>query len=161
MSFELNNQKIERLNLGIEQARNDQTYTLSPTIGYSLDIRTEISYSRSSISKPLYYAYLGKFLLNRWKLLLERNWAIGKITNLNTNISLTRRTTTAAQLPYDINLFEPTGLTPEVKVNVDHIFQSGASNAFNQIILGATYSFLKYPARAAEHNFSLKLQANF
>ena len=161
LGFEFIQQKIERINLDIEQERQEQKYTFSPTISYGLNLKTEISYSRAKLSEPLYYPNLESFWLNKWKLTLERNWEIDRITNLNCNVTLSRRTATITKLPYDINLFEPTGITPEAKINFDRIIQSGFTGAFKQLILGATYSFLKYPSRQAEHNFSLKLQANF
>lgn len=161
LGLELNHQINERINVGIEQERTEQIYTFKPTIGYGLNIITEISHNRAQISEPLYYPGLGSFWLYQWKIALERNWEIDKATNLSTNVSLSKRTATITQLPYDINLFEPIGITPEAKINLDRIIQSGLTGTFKQLILGGTYSFLKYPSRQAEHNFSMKLQANF
>ena len=161
LSFEYNRQITERMNVGIEQNRTDEIYNFSPNIGFGLDIRAGFSYTRSIISEPFYYANLGIFLLNKEQMTLERNWEITKATNLNTNISLSRRTTNATQLPYDINLFEPIGITPEMKLNIDRIFESSATSGLNQIILSGSYSFIKYSFRPVEQNFSLKLQANF
>jgi hypothetical protein len=161
VSLELNHQITERINVGIEQERKEEIVTLSPTFGFGINIKSEISFNRSLISKPLFYPDLGSFYLHKWKLVLERNWEIDKMTNLNSRASITRITATITQLPYDINLIEPVGITPELKINLDRIIQSEATGTFKQLILGANYSFLKYPSRSTEHNFSMKLQVNF
>jgi len=161
LSLEYNRQISERINLAVEQERKEQVFTLSPTFGFGVNVKSEISYNRSMISKPLYYWSLGWFYLHKIKFALERNWAIDKLTNLNSRVSVMRITSSIGRLPYDLNLIEPIGVTPELKITLDRIIQSELSSAFKQIILGGDYSFVKYPDRPAEHNFTMKLQANF
>jgi len=161
LNGEINNKTNERLNLGIEEERIDRTVNFTPTFGYGLNLKTVLSYSQAKIQEPIYYPDLGIFWLYTRKLSLERTWEIEKSTNLVVNVLLTKRTTTVEQLPFEINLYEPKGFTPEIKLNLDHIFQTEVSKTFNQLILNASYSFLKYPLREAEHNFSVKIQANF
>lgn len=165
LSFEINNQKNERIGQGILEKRNERIYTLNPSIGYNVDFQVEISYCIAKISKPRYYAQSGEFGINTWKFLVSKNWQMRKETNLNITGVITQRTATITQLPYDINLYEPKGITPELKINIDHIlksaFTSEKNQAFNQLILGIGYIFSKHPQKPVEHNFSMKLQAVF
>jgi hypothetical protein len=160
-SIEIKDNMIERINQGIEESSRVYLYTFSPSIGYSLDLKIDFSHSRQNMSRPLYYTFLGKFWLYKSKLALERNWEIRKSTNFNANFSLTHRTATISQLPYDINLYEPNGITPEIKINLDRILHPEASKTFNQVILSANYSFIKFPQRVIEQTFTVKIQANF
>jgi hypothetical protein len=161
LSGEINNKTNERLNIGIQEKRIDRTLTFTPTLGFGLNLKTVLSYRQSQIQEPLYYPDLSSFSLYTQKLSLERIWEIEKSTNLDLNVSFTNRTTNLEQLPFDINLYEPKGFTPEVRLSLDRIFQTEVTKTFNQLILNASYSFLKYPLREAEHNFSVKIQANF
>ncbi|MBS4016191.1 MAG: hypothetical protein KGZ86_07170 [Candidatus Latescibacteria bacterium] len=158
VSYEHNNQLIEKTDQGIDQKRQDQIFSIKPKIGFNLDFEVLLIYARALISKPLNYSQLGEFKLNKWELAVDKNWQIDKWSNLNTNFSAAFRSALIAQLPYDLNLNEPKGITPQIRISFDRIFDSAS---FNQVLLNAYYAFLKYPDRKPEHNFSTKLQVNF
>ncbi|MEO0076211.1 MAG: hypothetical protein ABIK19_00880, partial [candidate division WOR-3 bacterium] len=161
LSFEYNNQKKERKNIAVEYQRREQIYSFCPTFYYNINLKTELIHSRAYIIKPLYYSNLGGFWLYKWQLNFERNWMIDKTTNINTTVILSYRTATIEYLPYDINLYEPVGVTPQLKINFERIIQTELTDTFKQIILYGNYSFLKYPMRKSEQAFSLKLQVTF
>lgn len=157
-SYEHNNQILEKINQGVDQKRIDRIFSVKPRIGFNLDFELSLIYARASVTKPLNYSQLGEFKLNKWELAFNKNWRIDKWSNLNTNFSAAFRNASIEQLPYEINLTEPKGVTPQIRIGFDRIFDS---SSFNQIMLNAFYTFIKYPDRAGEHNFSTKLQVNF
>lgn len=158
LCFEDNRQLIERINQGIEQKRIDKIFKLKPNIEYNLNFQVELILVRAQIEKPLNYMQLGKFHLTKSEVIISKNWQIDKLSNLNTFFSLTQRIATIDNLPFDINLTEPKGMTPQMKIGFERIIES---KDFNQIMLQGFYSILKYPDRAVEHNLSIKMQVNF
>jgi hypothetical protein len=74
---------------------------------------------------------------------------------------IAHRISSIEQLPYDINLYEPKGITPQLKVGLDRIIKPGQENAVSQMILFISYDLIKYPLKSLEQNFSVKIQANF
>jgi hypothetical protein len=157
-AYEDNNQVTEKIDQSIEEKRRDRIFSVKSKVGFNLDFEVTLIYARARISKPLNYSQLGEFGLNKWELAVDKKWQIDKFSNLSTNFSAAQRSATIASLPYDINLSEPKGVTPQIRIGIDRIFDSAA---FNQVMLNALYTYRKYPDRTGEHNFSTKLQVNF
>ncbi|MEO0075543.1 MAG: hypothetical protein ABIK31_05475, partial [candidate division WOR-3 bacterium] len=154
ISYNYRQQTTDRADNVIEQKRIDNEFIGKLNKSYIISL----SYMYSEIEKPYYYFQLGRFYLHSYSLQVNKLWLIEKWTNIDTKFILTFRHSSLINLPYDINLTEPKGITPQFSGRIERIFES---ENFNQIILSGSYSFVKYPRRNPQHNVSIQLNINF
>jgi len=127
-----------------------------PAIVVTGRLRLELqgSFEYSMIEEPASYPALGRFALATRQAGLVRNWDLGRDTRVRTSAGVIYRTSTAAELPYDIALTRPVGWTPSAAAELTHLFST---------ILTASlrYRFEDRPDRPVSHELNGEVRAYF
>jgi hypothetical protein len=127
---------------------------IEPVITGRVRLEVQASFEYSRIEEPASYPSLGRFVLVTSQAGLVRNWTLGKDTRVRTSAGFTNRTSTVAELPYDIALTRPVGWTPSAAAELTHLFST---------ILTASlrYRFEDRPDRSVSHELAGEVRAYF
>jgi hypothetical protein len=127
---------------------------IEPVITGKVGLEIRGSYEHSWIEEPTSYPPLGRFALVTSQAGLARNWSLGRSTRFRTSAAAVHRSSSVAELPYDIELTRPVGWTPSATAELTHLFST---------ILTASlrYRFEDRPDRSISHELSGEIRAYF
>jgi hypothetical protein len=127
---------------------------IEPVITGKVGLEIQGSFEYSWIEEPASYPSLGRFALVTSQAGLVRNWSLGRDTRVRTSAGIIHRTSTVADLPYDIELTRPVGWTPSAAAELTHLFST---------ILTASlrYRFEDRPDRSVSHELAGEVRAYF
>lgn len=138
----------------LEYTQESKRIELSPIIGSRLRLEFGVEGELSLASEPIFYPELGKFRLVSVGAWITRSFALGYHTKFCPRAEIKYRSSDVPLLPYDIALSFPLGVTPEITLELDHLWNEVFS-------LTGKYGFSAQANRPPQHVFSLVLRANF
>ncbi len=127
---------------------------LEPALKVEPKLALRARLAASAVEQPLLYPELGRFALYEREVELSRSFVLAAKLRATAGLSLVQVAASVAELPFEVALGRPLGLTP------------GASLAATQLlsdVLSASlsYRFSNRPDRAADHRLSAELRATF
>ena len=149
-NFEYNLSQNEHIAPLLLYRELERKVIFEPFIGYNFSLELSLSQSWRNIS----YSNYNEFRLQVTNLGIKRRWQFHKNTTLTTEASVIRRNANINRLPFEINLTDPLGITPELNLNLDQIISK-------ELVFSASYQFQKRPDRATEQNLSANFRAYF
>jgi hypothetical protein len=148
--FDFNLSQRERTQPLILHREREYKINLEPFIGYKMDLEIFISQGWRNIN----YTNYNDFQLITSNLGFKRRWQFRKNTTFTTEFSITRRTANIDKLPFEINLNDPLGITPEINLVFDYLISK-------ELVFSTNYRYLNRPDRAAEQYLSANFRAYF
>lgn len=130
--------------------RGEARAALAPPLGIELGLGLETK----ELSEPAAYPELGRFRLSGVDAGLTRTWQVREHTRITGNAAVMWWTASVGEVPFDVALTSPPGLTPSVRVSLEHVVSTVLTGS-------ARYAFSDRPDRSAEHVVAIGLRAYF
>ncbi|MGC9110574.1 MAG: hypothetical protein ACP5JB_01735 [candidate division WOR-3 bacterium] len=127
---------------------------LTSVLGAKLRLEPGVKGGVKWLSEPFGYPELGRFSIRSIGWWISRSFIIGRQTRIRPRVEIIDRWSDVSALPDDVKLTHPLGVLPSATIELEHLW----SEIFS---LSGRYIYSHRPGYAAEHNFTLTLQARF
>jgi len=136
-----------------EHMEDEWKIEFEPTLLLNLNPFIKLSYSRRWIEEPLYYPEFGRFILDSKCIGMGlRGSYKGGVLSLG--FDLIQRSSDVKELPFDIRIDQPLGITPSLSLSFDRYLSTN-------LILSLQYLFEDRPDRDPQHSFNSSLRLYF